>query len=257
MSIVVNDENWQDVVKESVSRGFTAGCLPRKTQIGELAFATVYAEHVPLIPESQWKDRIKEMTAAGAFIGQRFKFDPKLNYQNGFGYCWAYSLAQAVMGKRGQQGLPFVQLSPESLAEDVGYRNAGNMLDSALAYAAKNGIATRDFVPQFKINPKDWKEGWKEDRKNYIPLEWFDLGGKDVWAETVTALLSGDGCFIGLDWWRHAVWYDMLGINDKGQIGVHTPNSHGEGNDVWLFGSKAVPSMGSFVLRSITFSGTL
>lgn len=171
--------------------------------------------------------------------------------------CWSYSLSQAVMGKRLQQGQSFVQLSPESLAEDVGFRNKGNSLDSALEYAAQYGIASREFVPQFDISKKNWKSGWEDNRKNYIPLEWWDLGGKDVWAETVTALLCGEGCYVGLSWWSHAVWYDMLGIDDKGRIGVHTPNSHGEGKDVWLFGSKAIPSMGSFVIRSVTYAGDL
>ena len=87
-----------------------------------------------------------------------------------------------------------------------------------------------------------------------MPQEWWDLGGNDVWAETVTALLQGWGCYVGYDWWRHAVFLDMLRVNN-GKIEVHTPNSHGPGNDAWLVGSKAIPSMGSFVLRGMTLAG--
>lgn len=254
MSIFITEDNWPDIKVDLDAQGLSFGALPRTTNIGDSKYSLVFAEHVSLIPESEWKDRIREMANAGAFIGQRFKFSPKDNFQNGYSLCWAYSLAQACMGNRGQQGQKFVQLSADSLAEDVGFRNAGNSLDSALEYAATHGIASREFVPQYDIKQKNWKPGWEVDRQNYIPLEWWDLGGKDIWAETVTSLLSGHGCYVGYNWASHAVWLDMLGINDKGQIMVHTPNSHGEGNDWWLVGSRAIPSMGSFVIRSMTLS---
>jgi hypothetical protein len=222
VSIFINDDNFQDVVNESGAAGFLAGALPRETSLGGLACAEVFAEHVPLIPESKWKSRIQYATENGLFIGHRWRSDPQADYQDGFGFCWAYSLSQATMAVRAAMGQPFVQLSPESLAEDVGYRNRGNSLDSSLAYAAKFGIASRATVPQHKISEREWSAQYKEDRKLYLPLEWFDLGGKDVWAETVTALLSGFGCYVGYDWWGHAVLLDMLRINDKGQIPTAT-----------------------------------
>ncbi len=253
MSIIITDQNWQDVVDQSTAQGFLAGALPRQTQVGELACAAVFAEHVPIIPEGEWKTRIADMTAKGLFIGQRWVSDPKADFQDGFGFCWAYSLAQATMANRAAMGQPFVQLSPESLAECVGYRNRGYYLDAALEYAAKNGIASRATVPQHKISEGQWNAAYKDERQNYIPLEWWDLGGREVWAETVTAMLMGRGCYAGYDWWSHAVFLDMLRVNN-GQIEVHTPNSHGPGNDAWLRGSRAIPSMGSFVLRSTTLA---
>jgi hypothetical protein len=254
MSLYIDDDNADDVVSESVSNGFVAGALPRETQIGDLACAAVFAEYVPLIPESEWKNRISAMTSSGSFIGQRWSSDPNADYQNGLGFCWAYSLCETAMTVRATQGQPFIQLSPESLAECVGYRNSGYSLDGALQYAAANGIATRATVPQHKINKSQWDPKYKDERQNYIPLEWWDLGGKDVWAETVTALLQGWACYVGYSWWSHAVMLDMLRVNN-GKIEVHSPNSHGPGNDVWLSGSKAIPSMGSFVLRSMTLAG--
>jgi hypothetical protein len=251
MSLYITDDNFADVVREGESAGFLAGALPRQTQIGDLVCAPVFSEHIPLIPESEWKDRIQQMTAAGAFIGQRWQSDPRADYQNGLGFCWAYSLSQSCMAVRHTMGQPFVQLSPESLAELTGYRNAGYYLDRAIEYTSANGIASRATVPQHKITLSQWNPAYKEERLNYMPLEWWDLGGKDVWAETVTALLQGWGCYVGYNWWRHAVFLDMLRVRN-GRIEVHTPNSHGPGNDAWISGSRAVPSMGSFVLRGMT-----
>ena len=255
MSIYIDDSNFAQVVQESEGAGFLAGCLPRQTEIGGLACAAVFAEHVPIIPESEWIPRIEQMTATGSFIGQRWQSNPQADYQNGFRFCWAYSLAQSVMAVRASMGQPFVQLSPESLAEDVGYRNRGNSLDSALEYASKYGVASRATVPQHKISESQWNPQYKDERQLFMPLEWYDLGGKNVWAETVTALLMGFGCYVGYDWASHAVFLDMLAVNDKGQITAHTPNSHGPKNDWWLSGFKAIPSMGSFVLRSVTLAG--
>lgn len=253
MTLIIDDSNWQQIAEESVAAGFLAGALPRQTQVGELECARVFAEEMPLIPESEWIPRTKEMIANRAFVGDRIQFDPQTHSQNGLPYCWAYSLCQAVETEIVLCGLPFQLLAPESLGEDVGWRSRGNYLDSALQYAATNGIARRQFVPQHVINPNQFNAEWKNDRKNFVPLEWWDLGGRDVWAETVTALLSGKGCYVGLDWWSHAIFYDRL-VLDGNRLGVHTPNSHGPGNDVNLFGSKAIPSMGSFAIRSVTFN---
>ena len=254
MSLYITDDNYADVVAESEANGFVAGALPRQTEVGGLACAPVFAEQVPLIPQSEWNDRIARMTASGSFIGQRWKSDPKADYQNGLSFCWAYSLAQSGMAVRAIMSQPFVQLSAESLAECTGYRNAGYYLDRAIEYAANKGIASRLTVPQNKITVSQWDPKYADERQNYMPLEWWDLGGKDVWAETVTALLQGWGCYVGYSWWRHAVFLDMLRVNN-GKIEVHTPNSHGPGNDAWLSGSKAIPSMGSFVPRSMTIAG--
>jgi hypothetical protein len=254
MSLYIDDDNYTSVVVESENAGFTAGALPRQTNIGDLACAPVFAEHIPLIPESKWKNLIESMAANSAFIGQRWKSNVKADFQNGLGFCWGYSLCQSAMSVMHSMKQNPVQLSPESLAELTGYRNAGYYLDRAIEYASTYGIATRATVPQHKINPSQWSPEYKIERQNFMPTEWWDLGGKDVWAETVTALLQGWGCYVGYDWWRHAVFLDMLRVNN-GKIEVHTPNSHGQGNDAWIAGSKAIPSMGSFVLRSMTLSG--
>lgn len=252
MSVIVTDANYRDIVRQSEDAGHLAGCLPRQTPVGGLACAPVMSEHVPLIPESEWEDRIKFNTEKKLWIGDKWQSDPKADYQNGLGFCWAYSLCQAVMAVRKVQLQPFVQLSPESLAEDVGYRNRGNSLDSAIAYAAENGIATRKTVPQHKISPSQWDAAYKDERQNHIPLEWYDLD-ESAWKSTVAALLEGYGCYVGLSWASHAVWYDRLRINN-GQIEVHTPNSHGPDQDWWLSGSRRYPDMASFALRSVTLA---
>lgn len=254
MSLYIFDDNSAaEVVSQLEGEGFLAGALPRQTAVGGLEGVPVFAEQVPLIPESEWAGRIKEMTDNKLWIGDRWQSDPNADFQDGLGFCWAYSLAQATMAVRAAQGQPFVQLSPESLAECVNYRNQGYYLDRALEYAAKNGLATRATVPQHAITERQWDAKYKEERTHFIPTEWWDIGGSDVWGETVTALLMGYGCYVGYDWASHAVWLDRIRIGSNGKVEVHTPNSHGPEQDWWLAGSKAIPSMGSFVLRDTTW----
>lgn len=253
MSLYIHDGNADSIVRQLADEGRSCGALPRQTSVGGVACAAVLAEHMPLIPESEWLDRVKYCESNGIFIGQRWQGDPEADYQNGLNFCWGYSLAQEVMAVMAAKGMPRVQLAAESLAEDVGYRNAGNGLDSAIAYAAKYGIATRATVPQYKIDPSEWDPSYLTERQKYMPTEWWDLGGADLWAETVTMLMLGHGVYAAYPWWKHAVFLDRLRIGDNGRLEVHTPNSHGPGNDVWIGGSKAVPTWGAFVIRSMTF----
>ena len=255
MTRIIDDTNWRQFLDEEEAAGRPAkGALPRGLDGRKpLSVSTrVFSEDVPLIPESEWADRIRYMTEHKLFLGDRIQFDPRAHSQNGLNYCWAYSLAQGVEAELVRNGQPFSLLAPESLGEDVRWRNAGNYLDSAITYAAQHGIARRKYVPQHEINSSKFDPEWKNDRANFVPLEWWDLGGRNVWAQTVTALLSGFGCYVGLDWWSHAVWYGKL-VLDGNRIGVWTPNSHGPGEDRILYGSRAVPSMDSYVPRSVTF----
>lgn len=257
MSLYIDDSNWEQVKEEGEALGIYNAAFPRRSDVGGLEGVPVFAEYVPLLPESGWKSRIAAMTERGLFIGQRWKSNVELDYQNGLGFCWAKSLAQCEMAVRACEGQPFVQLMGEGLAECVRYENRGYYLDEALVYAAKWGIPSVATVPHLKIHKSQWKPEFADERQNFMPTEWWDLGGKDVWGETVTALLMGYGCYVGYDWWRHAVFLDMLRVGSNGKIEVHTPNTHGEGNDAWLAGSRAIPSMGSFVLRATTLGSGL
>jgi len=251
---IIDDGNWEEMIAESVAaHGGKPGALPRQTAIGGLWCASrVFAEDVPLIPESQWKDRIA--AKQGKWIRQKWERQkPKIKYQNGLRYCWAYSISQCCEALRAKSNQPYVELGPESLGGMVDFENAGGCMDTAIQYAADHGIACRAMIPEHCLDSTDFAVGWEQNALKHAPTEWWDLGAKDVWAETVSALLADFPIYVGLDWWGHAVMYDELQIID-GEICAHSPNTHGEGQDVILRGSQKIPSMGSFVPRVITFS---
>ena len=251
--IRIDDDNALEIVTASQAAGFEAGYLPRESAVGELEGVPVFSENVDLVPESKWLDMAKEVYARGGFIGQRIKLNPDADYQNGLSYCWAYSIAQCVMAIHQIMGLLQVQLAPESLSELTGGRNAGYYCDKAMQYVMRNGIAPREYVSQYELNQRKWKPGWQDARGNFRVLEGFDGGARNIWAETISVLLYGWPCYVGYDWWRHAVMLDGI-VLDGNKIGVHAVNTHGPGKDVALFGSKAVPGE-LYVPRSVTYSG--
>ncbi|MFA5056500.1 MAG: hypothetical protein WC485_00165 [Opitutaceae bacterium] len=253
MSTIIDDSNWQQVIESAEAvGGFFPGALPRESEIGGLEGVPVFAERIELLPESRWPDVVRDTLARGGFIGQRLGLQSRSDYQNGFPTCWAKSAAQAVMGARFNAGLPFVQLQGESLIGVTGGRIQGYYLDKALTWMLKYGIASSEYVPQHEYNRNRWKPGYEQDALQYMPLEGFDGGARDIWAETITALVDGHGCYAAYNWARHAVWLDGL-VLDGNRIGVHTPNTHGPGNDWTLFGSKAIPSE-LYVIRATTYN---
>lgn len=252
---VLNDRNWQEYVHRSQDAGFLRGALPRQTNVGGLKCAKPFEEVIKPIPESEWEARIKDITARKAWPADHLRVHNYTVSQNGLGYCWAYSLASAVTTQRLTAGEPFVELAAESLGGLVNFRNQGGYLDLAIAYAAKNGICDRSFAPQYNLRPSTWKTGWQEEALNHRPAEWFDLDG-DSWRYSVSALLSGFVLYIGYDWWGHAVEGVRLVIID-GEICLEIFNSHGDIDDhgfLVIQGSRKVPDLGSFALRTSTWS---
>lgn len=249
---IIGDHNYRDFLAGEYEVGHVPGALPRETKIGELACAKVYADNVKLIPENEWEDRIRAMK--GRFARQRWeRFKPPLKYQNGLPWCHLASLAQVVEVNRAIANMAYRDLAFESGGGAVGYRKVGNSLDSSLAYVAKHGFCRRSYVPDLSTNPREWEDGWEEDALLNRPTEWWDVGAVDVWKETVSILLTGMPVYVGLLWWGHAVMYDELVIVD-GEICPHSPNTHGDGQDVILKGKKKYPSLGCFAPRVATFS---
>jgi hypothetical protein len=246
---IITDANWRDELRPEYQT------RPRQGQMGDLPFAAVYADAVPLIPEVEWPERVADMTAKKLWPEDAYqRFNPRLKYQDGLGYCWTYSLAQNLEVVRAINNLPYVELGPESLGGDVGWRNRGNYLDSALRYCAEHGMASREFIPDHEINPRNFKDGWEQDAQLYKPVEWWDGGAKDMWHEAVTMLLSGSCVpWIGLNWWSHAITYTRLEYV-RGELCAYTPNSHGAGQDRILSGRKKVPDS-LFSVRVMPMTG--
>jgi hypothetical protein len=247
MTLIIDDRNY--------SANPIPGLLPRDYSVqpfGSLPYTSPFEAAVPLIPESEWIDRLKVM--AGKFVRQNYTDTVSDKNQNGLPYCWAWSLAQCAEARRASDGQPYVELAPVSLGGSVHFRKEGNYCGAAIKYAVEHGICDSTFPDsQYSLSPSRWKTGWEDEAKNHKVDEFWELGNSGkMWAETVTALLSGFAVYVGLNWWSHAVMYDEL-VMQGSELCISGPNSWGPGQRYVLKGSRKIPSE-AYVVRSVTFS---
>lgn len=250
--IIIDDTNAAEFARSvHEESSHLCGTIPRKSEIGSLDYARPYADVMELIPESEYASRYDAMV--GHFARQKKdSYNPKLQNQDGHPVCWKYSLAQHLESVRANMGLPYYQLAPESISGTFGFADRGGACDDAIAWVKEHGVASRQIVPQYNFNPSSWPAEWKNDALNCVALEVFDLGTKDMWAETMTALLTGESVYYGINWLRHAMNAEEL-QKVGNEYCVWTPNTWGAGQDMLLKGSKKIFDE-AFVVREVTYA---
>lgn len=178
-----------------------------------------------LIPRSEWQARIQEAESQKARISDILTAN-KIPHkdQDNTNYCWANGPTHAAETLRVIQGLPYVSLSPASVAAPMtGYKNIGGWGLAAVKYAISNG-----FVPSYK-----WPDNAIERRYNteankltalsYRIRDWRECKPRSL-DEMVSLLLRGYPAALGFNWWGHlvmgaeCVWLD-------GEIAIRIRNS--------------------------------
>jgi hypothetical protein len=261
--LIIGDDNYTQFVDEhNLRTGGMAGVMPRDVPMGGLACATPFSESVSLIPRNEWDDRIKAMNAAQAFPNQRRKALSKalgksvVKDQDGLNFCHLFALTNCVESNRQSQGLPYIELAPESMGGVVNWSNSGGYMTADIQYATQHGIAPRSFCPPYKHSPGSFQDGWQDAAKLHVPLEWFELGHQDIEAECITALLLGYPVYGGWDWWSHSVMLGALVDANHWEIeNSWRPSWGNEGYGI-LTGGRRLPStsMGCFALRTTSWS---
>lgn len=221
---------------------------PRKTRYGMSAGVLKFEDSpLSLIPESEWQGLINKRKAAKAGISNLLYFPP-LN-QDGTNYCWCNAVVNLMRITRAQAGLPFVDLSPASVAAPVkGFRNEGGWGQEALAYIRDTGVADVAHWPPNAISRQYLNDATKENYKLYRATEWAELEPRNF-NQLVSCLLQDVPVAIGLNWWRHEVTavdvdyvngaYVILIWNSWGDWGE--ANSRGVKGFGWLTKAKANP----------------
>ena len=252
MPMIITDRNWRDDLNPlHLMR-------PRVLPVGSIPGTVPYSDTLlPLIPEVEWPERIAEMTAKKLWPQDIYDaVNPRHKYQNGTPLCWIYSGAQAAEMTMAVQGRPYVELAPESNGA-AGWRNVGYYPEKAMAWWAKNGLATREYVPDHVLNTSRFKEGWKDDAAKCKVLEGIDCGygQRELnWQRACTMLFNGKLVpWVGLNWWEHAVSYGKL-VVQKGEVCPYTRNTHARNADRILTGRYKYPDS-LIAIRELTFRG--
>ncbi|MBU0959865.1 MAG: hypothetical protein KKB31_08000 [Nanoarchaeota archaeon] len=237
--------------------GGVVGCLPRKTQMGELQWehagklccAPMAAEYLTIPPESEWTKIVDDMAGRWpADIADTHGL-PDMD-QGSNPLCWLFSLADTMRTERVCEGLPYIELAPESGIGASNGRNTGWYCDSALAYVARHGLSAREYVPRdYDLKSKNWKEGWDVNAKLHVPLEVWDGGAKSMTGELLAAMQLRKSAYAWADQWSHAFKLDKY-VREGNKIYPSGPNSWGP-NQRFILKMRV---SGFFVVRSMTSS---
>ncbi len=211
----------------------------------------VAAINMPIIPRSEWSDRLKEMERQKALISDvrsramRGSHLPSMN-QGEWGYCWAHSTTMCAMLNRARTNLPFVPLSAFAIAAII-KKGANEGAWAALSYdfATKIGLPSEQYWRQGVVDLNlDTEDMRKDAATRKIQEGWVDLDARVydqnmTFDQVATALLMGFAVAGDFYWWGHSVCIMDLVEIESGDFGFRILNSWTDG-----WGSK-----GTSILR--------
>jgi len=256
----INDDNWQDhhtaVVDGVVMR---KGLIPRNYTthpVGCYGSAPA-AVDIPVIPRSEWSERIKDMEAQQSRLsdirlaGNNGAMIPSLD-QNGKGYCWAHSTTSCMTVLRAVMNQPYVPLSAYAVACIIkNFQDEGGWGALSLDFVTTRGVPSSEFWPmQSMSRSNDNANTWANAALHKATEGWADLAvaayDRNLTFDQVMSLLLSRCPVVGdFNWWGHSVCLLDPVETSPGQFGVRIWNSWG---DSWsdrgmgvLSGSKAIP----------------
>lgn len=187
-------------------------------------FAAKFA--LPLIPRSEWKDRIEQREKDGATLrGKMQRANLYALSQAQTNFCWDNAVTMATMIVRLLQGQRLVRLSPASTACKItNFRNVGGWGTQALKYIATVGALPQDIWPANAIDRKYDKPENDGIRKMYRVTEWWDLKPRSF-DEKMACLFYGIPVACGYNWWGHEICAVDPVILKDGRFGTMEINS--------------------------------
>lgn len=248
------------------------GLVPRNYKTHPMGyFCPVYSQvEMPLYPDNEIEDRIRQKDKDQSWLDDIIKRGnyggPCGNlYQNGYGYCWAYSSGNAQQAMRALMNLPYVKLSAFAVAYLIkGGRDEGGWGALSAEWAMKYGYPSDEMAPNLKKPVKDTPELRADMAKHKIDAVWADLTAsaydRKLSKKQVMTCLLNDCAVIGdFNWWSHSVFVCRL-VLTKTKSGVWRvdtkiqnnwdQNGNDNGNTV-LEDARAWPD-GAVAIRSVS-----
>jgi hypothetical protein len=271
-ALVLHDGNphlWRSPTVDGDTK--THGLIPRDYSIHPVGFyAAIPAFHavdMPLIPQSEWSQRLKDLTEAGARLsdirrrGMGGKPIPSRD-QGQRGYCWAHSGVSAHLVVRARDGQPYADLSAYAIACQIkDFADEGGWGAQGVDWQIANGVPTSKTWPQQSVNQSNVNAAMKaESALHKIDEGWIDLQAaqcdrKLSWAQVLTCLLSGHPVVTDFNWWSHSV----CGLDPvEGASAFQQCRNHDSGKrvsleefeDLWDMNDPVTAGLGIKILNS-------
>lgn len=251
--IWIGDHNWQQHVNPVVDGvSVRRGLIPRDYSTHPMrSYPHATALDMPLIPKSEWSDRIKQMESEKSRLSDIRGAIPSRD-QNGRGYCWMHSGTSAMLLVRATMNLPYVDLSAYMGACIIKqYQDEGGWGAQGVDWLVENGLPDSKYWPQQSVSRSNDTPEMRANAKLHRFTEgWWDLSQAQydrnlTFEQMATCLLSRIPVVVDFNWWSHSVCACDLVETSPGQFGIRIWNSWG---DSWsdrgmgvLEGSKARP----------------
>lgn len=164
------------------------------------------ADSFEIIPEEEWPDLIAQKDREKSWLDDIIT-GLKCKDQDGLGYCHGYGPVTCMEVMRWVAGLPYVELSAESVAGRVtGWQNEGGDPKEDLDVLVRYGACEASFMDQANsINPNRWESGWQENALKYRAEEVFTQLDGDLWLMAGTCALRNIPTSPWFNWWGHCI----------------------------------------------------
>lgn len=254
-----------DGAKPPAPKGLGKGYVP-PTDAQRMAVQGTFAppSEMELYPESELEDRLKDQWERKQTLYHLWQIHdngkpPAVFSQGSWGYCWGYSVTNAVMFARCAQGMPFVRLSAHSVSWTLrNGRQSGGWCGESAKFIAERGVVPESIWPN--QGAKNYG-GWDEARKFRIHEEWRDNarpihGQQMTGQQIVTCALNNQPMACDDMEWAHSVCYPACVVIERGVIGRMGWNSwQGWGDRGWFISrSQRLPFQpdGAIAIRTVT-----
>jgi hypothetical protein len=247
--LIIGDDNYTDHIETKINgEKMRRGRVPRNYRNQPHCFESfMRAVDFPLIPETEWPDRIRQQEKDKSRMSDIVLDNgiPSLN-QAQTNFCWANGPVTAMLGLRAKMNLPYVALSPASVACPInGFVNRGGLGTQAIRQMAKAGVAKAELWPANAIDRRYYTDATKADAMTRQVTDWYDLDPSNLFKETATLVLRNILVPVGYDWWGHEVCAFDLVMVAPGQYGLRIRNSwsdtYGQLGFAILTGRKMIP----------------
>ena len=255
---VIDDNNYRNFIDPTVD-GDVMHCASRGMWVRDQGYAGTFADSgIPLIPESEWDDRLRQLEKDKADLPTfADEMGLPIRNQRNSNYCWAFGTCRSAEYALLQSGRN-IYVSPFSVGGPIkNFRNRGGWGDEALDWMASHGWNTDEEWDAdggaSSINRRYYTEENRQKAATRRVTEYYKLSsGRRGWAEVVSAVLAGYGVAAGYNWWGHLICITGLTVGSHNAIIDNSWGANwGDRGRGELSGNRKYPD-GAVVITAVT-----